>query len=114
MVKELRAKTDAPMMECKKALVEANGDMAQAEELLRVKLGSKASQAASRVTAEGLVGGSISEDGKQGALVEGNCAADFVAKNEEVIKCGDDIAKWVAKEQPADRDALGAPPCAGR
>src|SRR5690625_7354036 len=86
MVKELRAKTDAPMMECKKALVEANGDMAQAEEMLRAKLGSKASPAASRVTAEGLVGASTSEDGTQGAQAEVTCETDFVAKNGAFIK----------------------------
>src|SRR5690625_6416464 len=88
--------------------------MAQAEELLRVKLGSKASQAASRVTAEGLVGVSISEDGKQGALVEVNCETDFVAKKEEFIKFVDDIAKLVGKENTADLEALGALPLDGK
>ena len=85
MVKELREKTDAPMMECKKALTEADGDMARAEEILRVKLGGKASKAASRVTAEGLVGLNVSDDAKLGALVEVNCETDFVAKNEDFI-----------------------------
>jgi len=108
MVKELREKTDAPMMECKKALVEANGDMAQAEELLRVKLGSKASQAASRVTAEGLVGVYISEDGKTGAMVEVNCETDFVAKNEDFINFVRQITQLVAEQKPADVEALGA------
>lgn len=114
MVKELREKTDAPMMECKKALVEANGDMAQAEELLRVKLGSKASKAASRVTAEGLVGVAISDDGKRGALVEVNCETDFVAKNEEFIKFVSDVADLIAEKNPADIDALGALPLGGK
>ena len=78
MVKTLREKTDAPMMECKKALTEANGDMERAEEILRVKLGSKASKAASRITAEGVVAVQISDDGKTGAIVEMNCETDFV------------------------------------
>lgn len=95
-------------MECKKALVEANGDMAQAEELLRVKLGSKASQAASRVTAEGLVGVYISEDGKTGAMVEVNCETDFVAKNEDFINFVRQITQLVAEQKPADVEALGA------
>ncbi|HLR83289.1 MAG TPA: translation elongation factor Ts [Paenalcaligenes sp.] len=114
MVKELREKTDAPMMECKKALVEADGDMAQAEELLRVKLGSKASKAASRVTAEGLVGVAISDDSKRGALVEVNCETDFVAKNEEFIKFVSDVADLVAEKNPADIAALGALPLGGK
>ena len=79
MVKELREKTDAPMMECKKALTEAAGDMAKAEEILRVKLGNKASKAATRVTAEGVVGTFIAADGKLAAMVEVNCETDFVA-----------------------------------
>lgn len=114
MVKELRAKTDAPMMECKKALVEANGDMAQAEELLRVKLGSKASKAASRVTAEGLVGVFISDDAKQGAMVEVNCETDFVAKNEDFIKFVNDVTRLVAENSPADLEALGSLPLEGK
>jgi len=81
MVAELRAKTDAPMMECKKALTEADGDLDKAEELLRVKLGNKASKAASRVTAEGVVASFI--DGTTGVLVELNCETDFVSKNDE-------------------------------
>ena len=110
MVKTLREKTDAPMMECKKALTEAQGDMARAEEILRVKLGSKASKAASRVTAEGLVGISILEDGKTGALVEVNCETDFVAKNEDFLAFVDDVAKLIATENPADLDALAQLP----
>jgi len=102
MVKELREKTDAPMMECKKALTEADGDMARAEELLRVKLGSKASKAASRVTAEGLVGLYVSDDGKQGALVEINCETDFVAKNDDFINFVSQIAQLIAEKNPAD------------
>ena len=80
MVKALREKTDAPMMECKKALTEADGDAAKAEEILRVKLGNKASKAASRVTAEGVIGTYVSPDGKTGAIVEVNSETDFVAK----------------------------------
>src|SRR5690606_17012515 len=96
MVKELREKTDAPMMECKKALTEADGDLARAEELLRVKLGSKASKAASRVTAEGLIGLHIAADGKTGALVEVNCETDFVAKNDDFVAFVNDLARLVA------------------
>lgn len=110
MVKELREKTDAPMMECKKALTEAEGDMARAEELLRVKLGNKASKAASRVTAEGLVGLYISADAKQGALVEVNCETDFVAKNDDFIGFINQVAELVAKSDPADLAALNALP----
>jgi len=106
MVKELREKTDAPMMECKKALVEADGDMARAEELLRVKLGSKASKAASRVTAEGLVNVFIADDAKTASIVEVNCETDFVAKNDDFIAFVDDIAKLVAEQNPADVAAL--------
>lgn len=108
MVKELREKTDAPMMECKKALTEAEGDLARAEELLRVKLGSKASKAANRVTAEGLVGLYIAADNKTGALVEVNCETDFVAKNDDFIAFVNDLARIVAERNPADLDALNA------
>lgn len=107
MVKELREKTDAPMMECKNALVEAEGDLARAEEILRVKLGGKASKAASRVTAEGLVNVYIAEDAKTGSVVEINCETDFVAKNDDFIAFVDDIAKLVAEHNPADVAALG-------
>lgn len=106
MVKELREKTDAPMMECKKALTEAEGDMARAEEILRVKLGNKASKAATRVTAEGLVGFYI--DGGKGALIEVNCETDFVAKNPEFVAFVEELAKKVALENPADVAALAA------
>jgi elongation factor Ts len=83
MVKELRERTDAPMMDCKKALTEAEGDMTRAEEILRVRFGNKASKAAGRVAAEGTVGVSISADGKSGAMIEVNSETDFCAKNED-------------------------------
>lgn len=108
MVKELRQKTDAPMMECKKALTEADGDLAKAEEILRVKLGGKASKAASRITAEGLIGLFIADDKKTGALIEVNCETDFVAKNDDFIKFVNDLAKLVAENNPADVAALNA------
>ncbi|MCE7529106.1 translation elongation factor Ts [Polynucleobacter sp. IMCC 29146] len=104
MVGELRAKTDAPMMECKKALTEAFGDMAKAEEILRVKLGSKASKAASRVTAEGVVASYI-DDGS-GALIEVNCETDFVSKNDDFLAFSNACAQLVAKQNPADTTAL--------
>src|SRR3989344_3766834 len=91
MVAELRGKTDAPMMECKKALTEADGDMAKAEELLRVKLGTKAGKAASRITAEGVVASYI--DGNTGALVEVNSETDFVSKNDSFIPTLEDVRK---------------------
>jgi len=106
MVGELRAKTDAPMMECKKALTEAEGDMERAEEILRVKLGSKASKAASRVTAEGVVASYIA--GGVGALVEINCETDFVSKNDDFLKFTSDIAKLITDHSPADVAALSA------
>ena len=108
MVAELRAKTDAPMMECKKALTEADGDMAKAEELLRVKLGTKAGKAASRVTAEGVVAASIS--GNLGALIEVNSETDFVSKNDSFIAMANAAAKLVALHNPATVEALGALP----
>ena len=106
MVAELRAQTDAPMMECKKALTEADGDMVKAEELLRVKLGSKASKASSRVTAEGVVSSFI--EGHSGALIEVNCETDFVTKNDSFLALAQAAAKLAAKHQPADIEALGA------
>ena len=108
MVKELREKTDAPMMECKKALSEAAGDMAKAEEILRVKLGNKASKAAARVTAEGIVGVYISADAKLGAMVEVNCETDFVAKNDDFLALVKNVAELVATKNPADVEALSA------
>lgn len=110
MVKELREKTDAPMMECKNALVEAEGDMARAEELLRVKLGSKASKAASRITAEGLVTVYIADDAKTGAVVEVNCETDFVAKNEDFINFVNEVTQLVAEKNPVDVAALAELP----
>jgi elongation factor Ts len=110
MVKELREKTDAPMMECKKALTEADGDMARAEELLRVKLGNKASKAASRVTAEGLVGLYIAADSQTGAVVEVNCETDFVAKNDDFVSFINQLAQLIAEKNPADVAALNELP----
>ena len=108
MVKELREKTDAPMMECKKALTEAAGNMEKAEEILRVKLGNKASKAASRVAAEGVVAIHISADQKLGAIVEVNCETDFVAKNDDFLALSARLAELVATQNPADVAALSA------
>ncbi|OZI49735.1 translation elongation factor Ts [Bordetella genomosp. 4] len=110
LVKELREKTDAPMMECKKALTEAEGDLARAEEILRVKLGNKASKAAARVTAEGLIGLFISADAKQGAVIEVNCETDFVAKNDDFVAFVNKLAELVTTQNPADVAALSALP----
>lgn len=110
MVKELREKTDAPMMECKKALTEAGGDMAKAEEILRVKLGNKASKAATRIAAEGVVAIHIAADGKLGSIFEINSETDFVAKNDEFLKLAADCARLVAEKNPADVAALSALP----
>jgi elongation factor Ts len=112
MVGELRAKTDAPMMECKKALTEADGDMAKAEEILRVKLGSKAGKAASRVTAEGVITAFI--NGTTGALLEVNCETDFVSKNDDFLALSNACAKLVAEKNPADVAALSALPYSGK
>ena len=106
MVAELRGKTDAPMMECKKALTEADGDMAKAEELLRVKLGTKAGKAASRVTAEGVITAFI--EGGKGGMIEVNSETDFVSKNDSFIAMANAAAKLVAEHNPADVEALGA------
>ena len=106
MVAELRGKTDAPMMECKKALTEADGDMAKAEEILRVKLGSKAGKAAARITAEGAVGSTI--EAGAGSLIEVNCETDFVTKNDSFLALVKAAADLVAKHNPADLEALGA------
>jgi elongation factor Ts len=108
MVAELRAKTDAPMMECKKALTEAEGNMERAEEILRVKLGNKAGKAASRVTAEGVVASFI--DGTSGALVEVNCETDFVSKNDLFLAFCNQVAELVVKHSPADVAAVAALP----
>ncbi|MEQ1917203.1 MAG: translation elongation factor Ts [Gallionella sp.] len=106
MVKELRELTGLGMMECKKALVEADGDMKVAEEQMRIKSGAKASKASSRVTAEGVVGALISVDGKLGAVVEVNCETDFVAKNDDFVAFAKQVAETVVKSNPADVDAL--------
>jgi elongation factor Ts len=108
MVAELRAKTDAPMMECKKALTEADGDANRAEEILRVKLGNKASKAASRITAEGVV--AVAVNGSTGALVEVNCETDFVSKNDSFLAFTKSVAELVAAHNPADVAALSALP----
>jgi elongation factor Ts len=106
MVAELRAKTDAPMMECKKALTEAEGDLVRAEEILRVKLGSKAGKAASRITAEGVVAAAV--DGTTGAMVEINCETDFVSKNEAFLSFARAAASLIAQHDPKDVAALSA------
>jgi elongation factor Ts len=106
MVAELRAKTDAPMMECKKALTEAEGDLGRAEEILRVKLGNKAGKASSRITAEGVVAAFV--QGSTGALVEVNCETDFVSKNESFLALCNACAQLVVQHSPADVAALSA------
>jgi elongation factor Ts len=106
MVAELRGKTDAPMMECKKALTEADGDMAKAEELLRVKLGSKAGKAAARITAEGVV--ATGTNGSAGSMIEVNCETDFVTKNDSFLALAKAAADLIAEHNPADVAALGA------
>jgi len=108
MVAELRAKTDAPMMECKKALTEADGNMEKAEEILRVKLGNKAGKAASRITAEGVV--ATYTEGGIGALVEVNCETDFVTKNDSFLGLVKAVAEGIVKHKPADVEAIGAMP----
>ncbi len=105
MVAELRAKTDAPMMECKRALTEANGDLVKAEEILRVKLGGKAGKAASRITAEGVVVSFI--EGKVGSLLEVNCETDFVTKNDSFLALANAAARLIVKNNPKDIVALG-------
>lgn len=113
MVKELREKTDAPMMECKKALAEAGGDLLKAEEILRVKLGNKAGKAASRVAADGIATTYITPDGKNGALIEVNCETDFVGKNDDFIAFANALAQLVVEKNPADVEALSALPLNG-
>jgi elongation factor Ts len=110
MVRDLRDKTDAPMMECKKALVEAQGDSAKAEELLRVRLGNKASRAAARTAAEGVVAVHVAPDAKTGAIVEVNCETDFVAQNADFLRFVSSLAELIAKKNPADVAALSALP----
>ena len=108
MVKELREATGLGMMECKKALVEANGDFKMAEEQMRIKSGAKASKASSRVTAEGVVSAFIAADGKTGAVAEINCETDFVAKNDDFVAFARNVAETVAANNPADLEALSA------
>jgi elongation factor Ts len=113
MVKALRDKTDAPMMECKKALAEANGDLDKAEEILRVRLGNKATKASSRVAAEGVVSIALAADAKAGAIVEVNCETDFVAKNGDFLSLAAALAKLVLERKPADVAALSSLPYQG-
>ena len=113
MVAELRAKTDAPMMECKKALTEADGDLERAEEIVRVKLGNKAGKASSRVAAEGVVAVSVSPDGRLGAIVEVNSETDFVAKNDDFLAFARNLADLVAHANPVDLAGLAAAPLGG-
>ncbi len=114
MVKELRERTDAPMMDCKKALTEAAGDMQKAEEILRVRFGNKAAKSAGRVAAEGVVAINISADGKTAAMVEVNCETDFVAKNDDFLALSKALAQMVIDSNPADVTALSALPYAGK
>ncbi|MFM1910830.1 MAG: hypothetical protein RJB18_221 [Pseudomonadota bacterium] len=113
MVKELRERTDAPMMDCKKALSEADGDMDRAEEILRVRFGNKASKAAGRVAAEGTVGVSISADGKTGAMIEVNSETDFCAKNDDFLAYVRELAVVVEKSNPANIESVAALPMNG-
>ena len=113
MVRELRDRTDAPMMECKKALVEAAGDFAKAEELLRVRLGNRASKAATRTAAEGVVAVYVAPDGRTGAIVDLNCETDFVAKTDEFMKFAAALADLAATKNAPDLAALGALPFGG-
>ena len=113
MVKELREKTDAPMMECKKALAEAGGDSGKAEEILRIRLGNRATKAASRIAAEGVVAAHVAPDGKSGALVEVNCETDFVAKNGDFITLAGAIAELIVARDPRDVEALSRLPLNG-
>jgi elongation factor Ts len=108
MVKELRDMTGLGMMECKKALTETGGDMKAAEDQLRIKSGAKASKAAGRIAAEGMVGTFIAPDGKSGALVEVNCETDFVGRNEDFINFTRDLAQLVAAKNLTDTEALAA------
>jgi elongation factor Ts len=108
LVRDLRELTGLGMMECKKALTEAGGDLKKAEELLRIKSGAKASKAAGRIAAEGVVGTFLSTDGRLGALVELNCETDFVAKNADFLAFAADLAALVASTDPKDAAALSA------
>ncbi|MEQ1592450.1 MAG: translation elongation factor Ts [Thiobacillaceae bacterium] len=114
MVKELREKTDAPMMDCKKALTEAGGEMDKAEEILRVRFGNKAAKSASRIASEGVVSIVISADGKTAAMLEVNCETDFVAKNDDFLALSKALAEMVMNQNPADVAALSALPYGGK
>lgn len=114
MVKELRERTDAPMMDCKKALTEAAGDMQKAEEILRVRFGNKAAKSAGRIAAEGVVAINISPDGKTAAMVEVNCETDFVAKNDDFLALTRALAEMVLNQNPADVAALSDLPYNGK
>jgi len=107
-VKELREMTGLGMMECKNALSEAGGDLRKAEEILRIKSGAKATKAAARVAAEGVIGAWLAPDARLGALVELNCETDFVAKNEEFVAFARELAEAAARTNPADLAALAA------
>jgi elongation factor Ts len=106
MVKDLRDRTDAPMMDCKKALTEADGDSARAEEILRVRFGNKASKAAGRLAAEGIVIAFVAKDGKTGTLLEVNSETDFCAKNEDFLKYTHDLVSTINEKNPANIEAL--------
>ena len=108
MVMDLRSRTGLPMMDCKKALIEAGGDAAKAEELLRIKSGARASKAAERVAAEGVIGAYLASDGKTGAMVEVNCETDFVSRNADFVAFAKKLAQAVAEKNPADVAALSA------
>ena len=108
MVMDLRSRTGLGMMECKKALTEAGGDMAKAEELLRIKSGARASKAAERIAAEGVIGAHLAGDGKTGAMVEVNCETDFVARNADFVALARKLAQLVTEKNPADVAALSA------
>jgi len=113
MVMDLRSRTGLPMMDCKKALQETGGDATKAEELLRIRSGAKASKAADRIAAEGVIGAFISSDGKSGAMVELNCETDFVARNADFAALARKLAQLVTERQPADVAALSALPLDG-
>jgi elongation factor Ts len=110
LVKQLRELTGLPMMECKKALTEAGGDLKKAEQLLRIKMGTKAGKAAGRIAAEGVIGAYLSPDATLGALVELNCETDFVARNDSFLVYAQVLAELVATKNPADIAALVAYP----
>jgi len=108
MVMDLRSRTGLPMMECKKALTETGGDAAKAEELLRIRSGAKASKAAERIAAEGVIGAFVAADGKTGAMVELNCETDFVARNTDFVAFARKLAQIVAEKNPADAASLSS------